>query len=344
MELQRAFAKIVDSGLITPSVSVLMSVFNCERWLSESIQSVLEQTFTDFEFIIVNDGSRDGSLEIINQFADQDSRIRFFDKPNTGLADSLNYGIERATGDWIARIDADDICEPQRLAKQIELARVEKDLVLIGTGLKLIDQYGLDGKAYEYPAQHKKLSKRLANGGSFFAHSSAMFRTKLARECGGYRVRFRRSQDHDLWLRLSERGFLGCVKEPLVFIRKHGDQISHDEGGRRQSVDSHIAMVCYWLRQMQYEDPVNSLSDSRFSDFHGWVESEMESAGVFELNDYITELKIKMVSSDTKRARYADPISSLIRSPQYSYRWIINRCFGSGLPKSLALKWIAEES
>lgn len=93
-----------------PEVSVLMSVYNGERWLAESIESVLNQTFTDFEFLIVNDGSTDGSGEIINRYAEQDSRIHVFDKPNTGLADSLNYGIARAKGEWIARIDADDVC------------------------------------------------------------------------------------------------------------------------------------------------------------------------------------------------------------------------------------------
>lgn len=330
----------MDPGLTTPLVSVLMSVFNGERWLAESIQSVLIQTFTDFEFLIVNDGSTDGSLEIIKHFAEQDSRLRVFDKPNTGLADSLNYGIERARGEWIARIDADDLGDLRRFEKQIALVRADKDLVLVGSGLKLIDQHGSEGKAYEYPLQHSRLVKRLATCGSFFPHSSAMYRTNLAREVGGYRARIRRAEDHDLWLRLSQRGFLGCIKEPLVLIRKHDDQISHDEGGRRQIVDSYVAMICYWLRQSQYLDPVESLPDPEFFEFYEWVEIEMESAGVFDLMHQTARIKAKLGACNFDGPQYFGLSRLIIGSPQKSFRWLTNRFFGSGLPQTLAKNWM----
>lgn len=319
-----------------------MSVFNGESWLSESIQSVLAQTFTDFEFIIVNDGSRDCSLEIIKHFADQDSRIRIFDKPNTGLADSLNYGIRRARGDWIARIDADDLCESQRLEKQIKLIRSVKDLVLVGTGLKLIDKHGLVGKVYEYPSNHENLVNRLTRGSSFFAHSSAMYRTSFVRKLGMYRQRILRAEDLDLWLRFSECGKIGSVTEPLVSIRKHEDQISLDKGGRAQLIDSYVAMVCFWLRQTQHEDPIDSLSDSAFSEFHRWVEGEMEAYGVFESANCIAEIKRKLRSRNTNLAKYIVLISSVINSPQQSYRLLKNKLFGSSLPKMIARNWMGK--
>ena len=325
-----------------PFVSVLMSVYNGECWLKESIKSVLVQTFKDFEFIIVNDGSTDGSLHIIEQFADQDSRIRIFDKPNTGLADSLNYGIERARSNWIARIDADDLCAPRRLEKQIKLIRSDKDLVLVGTGLKLIDKNGLVGKVYNYPVDHKNLVSRLTRGGSFFAHSSAMYRRKVVCKLGVYRQRILRAEDLDLWLRLSEYGKIGCVREPLVSIRKHDDQISLDEGGRAQLIDSYVAMVCYWLRQMQYQDPVESFSDQQFSCFRDWVEMKMESAGVFHLSKYLAGIKRNVYSSNSKREIYALLLSSFIGSPQQSYRWLNSKIFGSSLPKALARKWMGQ--
>ena len=119
-----------------PSITVLMAVYNGDRWLAESIQSVLGQTFTNFEFIIINDGSDDYSPQIISQFAKKDSRIHVYDKENSGLTDSLNYGIEKAQGEWIARIDADDIWRSERLQKQIECVRLNTDLVLVGSAKK----------------------------------------------------------------------------------------------------------------------------------------------------------------------------------------------------------------
>ena len=316
-----------------------MSVFNGERWLSEAIQSVLDQTFTDFEFLIVNDGSTDGSIEIINQFADQDCRIRILDKSNTGLSDSLNTGIERASGEWIARIDADDLCEPQRLAKQIELVRADKDLVLVGTGLTLIDQHGLEGKVYQFPVQHKHLVKQLTGRGRFFAHSSAMYKTVVVRELGGYRNKLSRAEDHDLWLSLSERGKIGCVRASLVYIRKHTDQISHDDGGRRQVVDANIARMAYWSRQMQYEDLLDGMSDSRFAEFRKWVEIEMEQAGWLVFADFISELKRKVSLEKSAFNKLIVLVMSLIGSPLNMSRWLRVRLFGSNLHKILLTKW-----
>ena len=215
-----------------PQVSVLMSVYNGERWLTEAIESVLNQTFNDFEFLIVNDGSTDESGAIINRYAEQDSRIRVFDKPNTGLADSLNYGIAHAKGEWIARVDADDLCMSNRLKKQMEVAQFTEHIVLIGTGLTLIDDKSTPLKTYRYLRQHEALLKSLISGGKFFAHSSALYRTNSVRDVGGYRARVLRAEDHDLWLSLLRLGVC-FVEEPLVQIRKHIGQISLDENGER---------------------------------------------------------------------------------------------------------------
>ena len=102
-----------------PLITVLMAVYNGERWLHDSINSILDQTYTNFEFIIVNDGSTDNSPQIINKFAFNDRRITIYNKKNSGLTDSLNFGIQKAKGKWIARIDADDISSPGRLKKQL---------------------------------------------------------------------------------------------------------------------------------------------------------------------------------------------------------------------------------
>jgi glycosyltransferase involved in cell wall biosynthesis len=275
---------------MSPEVSVLMAVYNSERWLAEAIESVLSQTFTDFEFLIVNDGSTDQSSVIINRYAEQDSRICVFNKPNTGLADSLNYGIMHAKGQWIARIDADDLCMPDRLRKQMEVAQSVEDIVLIGTGLTLIDDCSTPLRTYRYPPQHEMLLQSLTSGGKFFAHSSALYRTRSVRDVGGYRTRIRRSQDRDLWLRLSEKGRFFCVEASLVQIRKHSGQISHDENGERQLVDSHVAMVSYWLRRAGQADPVNA-SCERFEAFHLLVRERLKNDRAFERAGLISQIK-----------------------------------------------------
>src|SRR2546430_2514522 len=107
----------------TPEVSVLMSCYNATRWLHEAIHSVLVQTHDKFELILVDDGSTDETWNIIQSYRDRDQRIVAISKKNTGLADSLNVGIARAKGAWIARLDADDLCEPTRLEEQLDFVR-----------------------------------------------------------------------------------------------------------------------------------------------------------------------------------------------------------------------------
>ena len=156
-----------------PEITVLMAVYNGERWLVEAIESVLTQTFEDFEFIIINDGSNDSSLEIMNDFSKKDDRIKIYSKSNSGLADSLNFGLRKSKGKWVARLDADDVCVPDRLAKQIEQIKLRKNLVLVGSNLFIIDQDCNKTGHYSYPFEHRKLKRRIARGDSFFPHSSA---------------------------------------------------------------------------------------------------------------------------------------------------------------------------
>jgi len=325
---------------VRPEVSVLMSVYNSERWLAESIESVLNQTFTDFEFLIVNDGSTDESGAIINRYAGQDSRIRVFDKPNTGLADSLNYGIAHAKGEWIARIDADDLWMSDRLKKQMEVAQSTEHIVLIGTGLTLIDDKSTPLRAYRYPQQHETLLQSLTSGGKFFAHSSALYRTKSVRDVGGYRARVLRAEDHDLWLRLSEVGRLYCIEAPLVQIRKHSDQISHDENGQRQLIDFHVAMVSHWLRRAGQIDPVNA-SLEEFEAFHVWVRERIRDEGVFSKAGLVIEIKRALARSRSLRkplvlSRY------VLRHPFLVTRWLLGRFISSNLPRKLAAVWVSE--
>lgn len=328
------------SGVKNPSITVLMSVYNGERWLEEAMQSVLNQTHTDFEFIVINDGSSDRSLNIINRFSEYDRRIVVINKPNTGLGDSLNLGINLAKGEWIARIDADDVCEPDRLKKQYALAKMESSLVLIGSGLQLIDENGHFGKYFKCPSEHKQLFKRLATAKSFFSHSSAFFRTETVKMLGGYRTRIKRAQDRDLWLRLAEVGQIACLSEPLVKIRKHASQISHDEQGLRQKIDSRVAITSFWFRHRGLVDPVSAAySDEDFEIFREWVVDCLRQDRLFEYSAFIQQVKQELFDYSNSFEVLLKITALLLREPAFVLRYFRQALVGEQLPKSLVARW-----
>lgn len=329
--------------LDTPPVSVLLACYNGERWLAEAIESILGQTFENFEFLIVDDGSSDNSPELIRQFAERDSRVVVITKRNTGLADSLNVGIGRARGEWIARIDADDICEPLRLERQLEAARESPDLVFIGTGLTTIDENGRTIKSYSYPKRHAELVRNLRTARKFPPHSSAFYRTGAVRAVGGYRVRIKRSEDRDLWLRLSEVGLLAALTEPLVRIRKHPDQISHDNGGRTQQVDSRVAMVSYWLRRHGSADPVSAES-AVFDEFRAWVAERSEQERFPDLSSYIALAKARIETLRSSPLGIVALMQHLVGRPELLIRWLRGHLMGDAFSCRLANEWAHERT
>ena len=320
----------------TPTITVLMSCYNAAQWLDDAIRSVLNQTYTDFEFIIVNDGSVDNTLEIIQRFAAFDSRIVVVTKPNSGLSDSLNVGIKMARGEWIARLDADDRCEPTRLQQQMELALTNLNLVFIGSGLTIIDDVGNKLNTYSYPTRHISLLKHLRTARKFPPHASALYRTKKVRDLGGYRSRIHRAEDWDLWLRLSAVGELACLSEPLVQIRKHPGQISRSEGGQRQVVDSWLATVSYWLRHFNAVDPVDA-DDANYNSFNAWIKVRLKEEGLFELLDHKDRLKSFAIKSPFDAIRL---IGACMSRPFFTLRLIQERFIGKSLAHRLALEWI----
>jgi glycosyltransferase involved in cell wall biosynthesis len=335
----------VDQAVTTPSkntapfVSVLMSCYNASRWLEESIQSVLNQSYGDFEFIIVDDGSEDDTLSIVRRYASKDDRIIVITKPNTGLADSLNVGIKQARGKWIARLDADDVSEQTRLEKQVRFVMTKPNLVFVGTGLTEVDENGRKLSTHRYPLVHRQLVRHLVTAQKFPPHSSALYRAKAVRSVSGYRTRIRRSQDRDLWLRLSEIGELACLDEPLVKVRKHADQISHEESGRRQLIDSRMAISSYWFRQKKEEDPV-SLDEATFNAFYVWLEKELMDDGLFEFQSYKRHLKMLLKCRVGRDSDWLRAGSVFMAHPAFSLRILRERIWGESMPARLVGKWI----
>lgn len=332
-----------SSGTPTPAVSVLMSCYNAARWVEEAIQSVLNQTFADFEFIIVDDGSTDDTLDALRRHAARDPRIVIIEKKNTGLGDSLNTGIRQARGEWIARLDADDVCEPTRLARQIEVARGDASLVFIGTGLSIIDEHGKRLQVHHYPTSHSGLLRHLRQVRKFPPHSSAMYRAVAARAVGGYRTRIRRAQDWDLWLRLSWIGHLACIDEPLVRIRKHADQISHEDSGRRQKIDSRLSLTSYWLCASGNSDPV-SKDDAGFDAFRCWLETRLHEEGLHAAETLRADLIGAFRCAPNGFLGALSAVGASLKHPSLVARLIWQGLAGENLARRMAREWARRQT
>jgi glycosyltransferase involved in cell wall biosynthesis len=268
-----------------PKISVLMSVYNGEQFLEDSINSILAQDFGDFEFLIINDGSTDYSSEIINNFSKLDKRIKLFNQENKGLAFSLNRGLLLANAALIARIDADDISYPKRLKSQYDHIKKNK-LVLLGSACDLIDHNGCLLTKKKYPQKHDRIIRHLLNLGSPFPHSSAMFSTSLALAIGGYSSRFPRAEDRKLWLDLSRAGHIGCLQNSLVAIRQHTNQISHEDGGIQQFYDALSANVNYLYRINSKQDLSATLSDEDWKIFTCEIRTSKYDSYLRDINQF----------------------------------------------------------
>lgn len=207
-----------------PLVTVVMSVFNCEAYVGRAIESVLSQTFGDFEFIIINDGSTDGTLKVVNGY--KDHRIKLISRENKGLVDSLNEGIAMAQGSYIARQDGDDISRRDRLEKELKAFEQNSKLVIVGSWMETIDQEGKPLGVHKVFSLDADLKRELLMR-SPFAHGSVMIRLSAARATGGlYRKLDWPGEDYAAWSRLAAQGEFSNVPEPLYLYRENTQGIS----------------------------------------------------------------------------------------------------------------------
>lgn len=211
----------------TPKISVIMSVFNGEKYLKEAVESILNQTYSNFEFIILNDASTDNTKNILLEF--DDPRIIIIENfENLGLTRSLNKALKLARGEYIARMDADDISHPLRFEKQVNFLDRNKKCLVVGTFMCLIDD---NGRKYGVSGQYEKsedIKNRLLIQNEI-GHGSTMLRRLALEQAGYYNENFLYAQDYDLWLRLSEIGELNNLPEELYSLRYCQGCISIDK-------------------------------------------------------------------------------------------------------------------
>lgn len=208
-----------------PTVSVVMSCYNGAKYIKEAIDSVLSQTYRDFELIIWNDGSTDNSEELILEY--RDPRIRYFSHNNVGLGGALSLACKEAHGEFIARIDADDICMPNRLERQVSFLRKHSDCVLVSSAVYFIDS---EGKSYgrNYPYTDTRIISRLIGKSNPITHPATMFRKTIYDRTIGYQNIWG-CEDVLLWLQFIKLGKICNLTEALIKYRLDSSSIMHQK-------------------------------------------------------------------------------------------------------------------
>ena len=211
--------------LINPSVSVIMAVKNGGFLMKEAVDSILNQTFTDFEFLIINDGSTDSTLETLQSY--RDPRIKIFSQENQGLAKSLNRGFHLAKGNFLARQDHDDISLPDRLKKQVTFMRTNQRCGLLGTGAEIWDKSGPTGRFHDHPTEPHILAFNLIFNNPF-VHTSWMLRREVINEVGYYTTDPVREppEDYEYVSRIVRKFDVANLPDRLVIYREIANSLS----------------------------------------------------------------------------------------------------------------------
>src|SRR5258708_9880964 len=209
-----------------PRLSVIMSVYNEASFLADSIESILDQRYTDFEFIIVDDGSTDSSVEIVSHYEKSNSRICVIRQENTGLTVALNIALQKASGEYIARMDADDISLPERFATQVAFMDANPEIAIVGSWVELIEDNFLNNKIRTFPADDASIRCHMLFYNPLM-HPTIMVRKAIFEQSDlRYDPSFRRAQDYDLWERASAHTCFANITRPLLNYRIHERQIS----------------------------------------------------------------------------------------------------------------------
>lgn len=207
-----------------PKISVVMPAYNSEKYIAEAIDSILKQTYTDFEFIIINDGSTDKTEEIILSF--NDKRIVYLkNEKNSGIVYTLNRGLDAAKGEYIARMDSDDISLPKRFEEQLNFLQKHSNFAVLGTSFEIFGE-GIQKRYFPYSKNCKKAKAELFFNSSL-GHPSVMIRKSIIDDNNlRYEEEYRGLEDFVFWWRLAKFGEMASLKKPLLKYRKHATQIT----------------------------------------------------------------------------------------------------------------------
>ena len=309
----------------TPRLSVLMTSYNGERFLSDALESVLSQTFTDFEFIIVDDGSSDGSADIVRSFCARDKRVRgIFLEENVGIPRAANRGLRAVRAPLIARVDSDDICAPSRFAEQVSYMDEHSNIYMLGCRAVNIDE---DDNKIEGVCDYKiafvrgcrRISSHMRRGSHPLLHATLIYRTVAVREINGYNEVFPFGEDDDLYLRIFDR--YGCVldnlPQRLYFYRRHGSSISH-----KKSSGKHLLVQL--LIRYSSECRVRGLFDPLAAPLSGRQKLSLSSLAIsaserkkLEYRFFLRSIKHLPISEDRRQVFFIRFASALLYEPRH---------------------------
>jgi glycosyltransferase involved in cell wall biosynthesis len=224
---------------MTP-LTVITPVWNGATYLREATRSILNQSFADFEFLILDDGSSDETPRILDGFAKHDPRVRVIHLTHEGIVKALNRGVAEAKSEWIARMDCDDIAHPERLAKQMRALKEAPEAVLCHTAVRQIGDPQYMTKLQRLPRSQALVAARLCYQ-SPIVHPTVVFSKEAFLRAGGYRPEERHAEDYGLWGRMLNLGKFVGVTEPLLQLRVHGGSISKQKADVQAALTTAIA-------------------------------------------------------------------------------------------------------
>ncbi len=312
--------------MATPKVSVVMCVYNDEDYIREAVDSILNQTFRDFEFIIVNDGSTDRTPEILRSY--DDSRIILLDnEKNIGISGSMNRGLKIARGEYIAHLGGDDISLPERLEKQVRFLDENPDIGFISSSAILIDKNGKEIKQSILATEDKELRSRIVERkDTTFWHTSNMIRQEVIRKVGGYREWFRYATDYDLWLRMLEHCNASNIAKPLCKVRIVSNSVST---GKKQEQRGYVNFAVLFAKQRQ---------------IHGYDELEKSSGKWFPMRKLNSKLFLDISKQyHTENMEWNPKLSakylfkSIINNPLNTDAWIYGMLLAGNKIKNIFL-------
>ena len=275
----KAFAPVDRFDNRAPAVSVLLPVYNSERYVRKAIESVLAQTFADFELLIIDDGSTDRSLDIVREYEAKDSRVHIFSRENRGLVSTLNELIEKSRGRYLARMDADDICLPDRFKKQVAFLDMHCECAIVGSFREVINSKGQRIEIVSHPTHHDEIDQLHLKGHCCFTHPSVMLRKSVAISLDGYDPQFEMAEDLEFWLRLAECGKMANLPEVLIQYRVHDKAISEFHRLENRRV-AQLACERAWARRgingkfeatEQWRPGSDRESRHKFALQYGWI-------------------------------------------------------------------------
>ena len=244
-----------------PLISVVLPVFNAGHFVIDAVASIIEQTLQDWELLCIDDGSTDECPAILDWFAAQDRRIRVIHQPNRGLVDALNVGCQHSRAPLIMRMDHDDIALPKRMQLQAAFMRDNPYCVVLGGGILEMDSDKSPLCISHCSRHHDQIVDDLLHRRTGHFHPTTLIRADALHAVGGYRSQYQWVEDHDLWLRLSERGELANISDVVLCYRQHAASICWQRSAQQRELMNQLLAEAY-RRRGQATPPTVQLQGS----------------------------------------------------------------------------------